>query len=242
LEQSLSGDLVPVGTIDNIAPTEDIRSVRFNGDKGFIVTFKKTDPLFTVDLSNPYDPKILGELHIPGFSTYIHLMDDNHLLSIGYDGDDQGNFSLFQGIILQIFDISDMRYPILTHKEVIGTRGTTSEAATNHLAFNYFKPKDLLAIPMAKCEGESGGRYYGDVMTFNGLMIYKATTDQGFTYLGGVDHGEQSSCSNWWTNSNSQVKRSIFMDDYVFSVTEEEIRVDMLSELGEDISVIDLVE
>jgi uncharacterized secreted protein with C-terminal beta-propeller domain len=240
LEESLTGNLVPVGKIDNIAPSEDIRSVRFRGDKGFIVTFKKIDPLFAIDLSSPYSPVITGELHIPGFSTYIHFMDTNHLLSIGYDGDDQGSFSWFQGIMLQIFDISDMTQPILKHKEVIGTRGTTSEAATNHLAFNYFKPKNILAVPMAICEGDGTGGYYGDVMTFNGLMIFKTSSDIGFEYLGGVSHGGQSSCRNWWTDSNSQVKRSIFMDEYVFSVADNEIRVANISKPGTDVSVIEL--
>jgi len=232
------GNLETVGMIDQIAPSEDIRSVRFNGDQGFIVTFKKTDPLFAVDLSNPLSPTITGELHIPGFSTYIHLLDTDHLLSIGYDSDDQGSFAWFEGVILQIFDISDMSQPSLIHKEVIGTRGTSSEAATNHLAFNFFRPRDLLAVPMAICEGGSGGSY-GDNMSFNGLMIYNVTANDGFNYLGGVDHQIEGSCSNWWTNANSGVKRSIFMDDYVYSVAEHEIRIQKVGQFGEDIAVIE---
>ena len=239
LKPLASGDLDTVGTIDHIAPTEDIRSVRFNGDQGFIVTFKKTDPLFVLDLSNPEDPTITGELKIPGFSTYMHLMDKDHILSIGYDSQEQGSFAWFQGVLLQVFDISDMQNPTLIHKEIIGTRGTSSEAATNHLAFNYFRPKNLLAIPMAICEGGSGGSY-GDTMTFNGLMVYKTTVANGFDYLGGVDHEIKGSCYNWWTNSDSAVKRSIFMDDYVFSVSDTDIRIDLISELGKHVAVIEL--
>jgi uncharacterized secreted protein with C-terminal beta-propeller domain len=241
LKTTASGDLETVGKIDNIAPTEDIRSVRFNGDKGFIVTFKKTDPLFVLDLSVPEDPKISGELKIPGYSTYMHLMDQDHLLSIGYDSEDYGDFAYFQGVMLQIFDVSDA--PKLIHKEVIGTRGSSSESATNHLAFNFFRPKNLLAIPMAICEESNGGGSYGDVMSFNGLMIYKTTIEDGFNYLGGVDHEIQSSCNNWWTNSNSAVQRSIFMDDYVFSVAEDEIQVGIISHQNvENIAVIELKE
>lgn len=226
LEQQGSA-LVPAGIIDPIAPTEDIRSARFNGKVGFIVTFKKTDPLFVLDLADPHAPTIKGELKIPGFSTYMHLLDDNHILSIGYDADDQGSFAWFQGIMLQLFDVSDMANPQLLHKEVIGTRGSTSDAATNHLAFNFFKPKSWLGLPMVVCE-QGGGGTYGDEMTFNGLMIYKVTTDSGFEYLGGIPHpatGGTVSCGNWWTNSNSPVKRSVFMDDYVYSVAMDEIRV-----------------
>ena len=243
--------LTVIGKIDNIAPTEDIRSARFIGDTGYIVTFKKTDPLFVLDLSVPHAPKIAGELKIPGFSTYMHRIDDDHLLSIGYDADEQGNFAWFQGIMLQIFDVSDMTDPILTHKEVIGTRGSTSEAATNHLAFNYFSNQELLALPITICESsepETGGSY-GDLMTFSGLLVYKVNVDKGFDYRGGVSHSAPESqhtywnaCSNWWTQSNSSVKRSIFMDDYVFSITEDTIKVNQISALETDIAVIYLSE
>ena len=241
-------ELVVVGQIDNIAPTEDIRSARFMGDKGYIVTFKKTDPLFAFDFTDPYQPKIAGELKIPGFSTYMHHLDANHLLTIGYDADDQGSFALFQGIMLQIFDVTDMSKPTLTHKEVIGSRGSTSEAATNHLAFNYFASKGLLAIPMTVCEKDKysgyGGRY-ADMMTFSGLLVYKVSVDNGFELVGGVPHiaperqeNYQGVCYNWWTRSNSYVKRSIFMDDYVFSITEDTIKSNHIEAMGKDVSVL----
>ena len=256
-----SGELVVAGQIDNIAPTEDIRSARFIGDKGYVVTFKKTDPLFVFDLSDPQKPTIAGELKIPGFSTYMHRLDDDHLLTIGYDADDQGSFAWFQGIMLQIFDVSDMTNPMLTHKTVIGTRGSTSEAATNHLAFNYFGTKGLLAIPMTICENgqewSGSGGSYGDLMTFSGLLVYRVNAETGFELVGDVPHiapevqktdrgfvpsppgGKyRNMCGNWWTQSNSYVKRSIFMDDYVFSITEDTIKANALSALGKDIAVI----
>ncbi|MFH1435424.1 MAG: beta-propeller domain-containing protein [Pseudomonadota bacterium] len=249
LEQK-NGRLDVVGQVDNIAPTEDIRSVRFNGNKGFMVTFKKTDPLFVLELSDPENPKIAGELKIPGFSTYMHIMDDNHVLSIGYDADDQGSFAWFTGIQLQIFDVSKLDDPTLIHKEVIGTRGSTSDATTNHMAFNFFAPRDLLAIPMTICEGGSGGGMSGDTMTFSGLMVFRVTVDEGFSELGRVSHADPDavaqdpyfSCGNWWTNSNSLVKRSVFMEDYVYSVARELIKVNHIDTLGDDLAAIDLVD
>ncbi|MGA1840066.1 MAG: beta-propeller domain-containing protein [bacterium] len=243
--EEIPNGLKVVGEIDDIAPKEDIRSVRFNGAKGFIVTFKKTDPLFGLDLSDPQKPMIAGELKIPGYSTYIHLLDDDHLLTIGYDSEDQGDFAWFQGIMLQLFDVSDMEDLKLMHKEVIGTRGSTSEAATNHLAFNYFAPKNLLAIPMTVCEGGSGGTY-GTEMTFSGLMVYDISLNDGFSERGRISHMESSyenwrgMCRNWWTDSDSVVQRSIFMDDYVYSVAMDKIIIDHLDYLGEDINIIDL--
>lgn len=246
--QPADGKLTVIGQLDNIAPTEDIRSVRFGTELGFVVTFKKTDPLFVIDLSDPTLPTIKGELKIPGFSTYMHFMDKEHLLTIGYDADDQGSFAWFQGIQLQVLDVTDITDPKLLHKEVIGTRGSTSDATSNHFAFNYFKPKDLLAVPMVVCEESSGGGSYGDEMTFNGLMVYNITVEDGFNYEGGIPHKMYepyndywgSSCSNWWTQSNSTVKRSIIMDDYVFSVAMDTIKISRLIDLGSPVAEVPL--
>lgn len=243
LEQQ--GDrLVEVGRVGDIAPKEDIRSVRFDGPRAYIVTFKKTDPLYVFDLANPKSPKILGELKIPGFSTYMHMMDENHLLTIGYDAEDKGSFAWFTGILLQIFDVSDPTNPKLAHKEVIGTRGSSSEALTNHLAFTYFAPKKLLALPMTICEDSNGGGSYGTNMTFSGLLAYEVTTATGFTRLGGVPHPIASGidCHNWWTNATSQVKRSIVMDDVVLSISEQLIKLNRLGDLSTDVATIDLTQ
>jgi uncharacterized secreted protein with C-terminal beta-propeller domain len=234
--------LALVGQVDGIAPSEDIRSVRFSGGTGFIVTFKKTDPLFVLDLSRPQAPEIRGELKIPGFSTYMHMLDDGHILSIGYDADDQGDFAWFQGILLQVFDVTDLADPLLLHREVIGTRGSTSEAATNHLAFTYFQPRGLLALPMTVCEGGSGGQH-GSVMSFSGLMVYRVGIDEGFEFVGGVPHAAESTtfhCGNWWTRSNSVVKRSIFMDDFVYSIALDRIDVAHLDDLEHPVTTVGL--
>lgn len=247
-----AGHLAVAGTVDDIAPAEDIRAVRFNGEKAFVVTFKKTDPLFAFDLSDPEKPVLTGELKIPGFSTYIHLMDDTHLLTIGYDAEDNVENAYFQGIMLQIFDVSDMSAPALVHKEIIGTRGSTSDAATNHLAFNYFPPKDMLALPIVVCEEgteDTAMWAYGDIMTFSGLMVYNVTVEDGFSLLGGISHVDPETpdsysgfCHNWWTRSNSIVKRSVIMDDYVYSVAMDAIRIAHKDSLNAPVAVVDLAQ
>ncbi|MBM4355420.1 MAG: hypothetical protein FJ109_16810 [Deltaproteobacteria bacterium] len=246
--QVKDGTLVTVGLLDNLAPNEDIRSVRFGTDLGFVVTFKKTDPLFVIDLSDPTKPTVKGELKIPGFSTYMHFLDKTHLLTIGYDADDQGDFAWFQGIQLQVIDVTDITNPTLLHKEVIGTRGSSSDAATDHMAFNFFKPKEALAIPMVVCEGGEGGDH-GDIMTFNGLMVYNVTVADGFKYKGGIPHampepdGEyyyDNACWGWWTESNSTVKRSVFMDDWVYSVAMDEIKISALNKLDAPVASVSL--
>lgn len=227
--------LVAVGRLGNIAPSEDIRSVRFSGERAYIVTFKKTDPLFVLDLRDPQRPTVMGELKIPGFSTYIHEMDRGHLLTIGYDASEQGSFAWFSGVMLQIFDVSVPTDPLLMHKEVIGTRGSSSEALANHLAFTYFPPKNLLALPMTICEGGSGS-FYG-AMTFSGLMVYDVTVLDGFKLRGKVSHAApgQDGCHNWWSSASSKVKRSIVMDDYVFSISDDSIKVTDLSDFSTEL-------
>lgn len=242
-------DLAIAGVVDGIAPGEDIRSVRFAGDRGFVVTFKKTDPLFVFDLAEPATPRILSELKIPGFSTYMHMMDDTHLLTIGYDADDQGDFAYFDGVMLQIFDVSNPLDPQLAHKEIIGTRGSSSEALNDHLAFNYFAPKDLLALPMTICEGGDEGNF-GDQLTFSGLMVYDVTVESGFALRGKLafpmaepvedPYGGEASCNNWWTDASSVVKRSVVMDDFVYGITDTLIQVSSLDAVEAPVGSVDL--
>ncbi len=234
-------DLITVGSLGGIAPTEDIRSVRFDGDRAFVVTFKKTDPLFAFDLSNPAKPTKLGELKIPGFSTYMHMLDEDHLLTIGYDADDHGSFAYFDGVMLQIFDVSDMTNPLLAHKHIIGTRGSSSEALTNHLAFTWYPEHGLLALPMTVCEGGDDGTY-GQTMTFNGLMVFDASVAAGFGEHGRVPHAVASgiSCGNWWTDASSSVKRSLFLDEYVYSISDAEMKVRSVNTLGSELVTVPL--
>jgi uncharacterized secreted protein with C-terminal beta-propeller domain len=236
LAETPSGALTRVGAISHIAPGEDIRAVRFDNERGYVVTFKKTDPLFVIDTLAPQQPKILGELKIPGFSTYLHRIDAEHLLSIGFDANDHGSFAYFDGIILQLFDVKDPTVPKLLHKEKIGTRGSSSEAATDHLAFNYLPSRGLLAIPMTICNGGGDGSF-GDTLAFSGLVVYRVDVGTGFERLGGVDHGTKNvTCSRWWSQASSQVKRSIFLDELVYSIADDRVKVQDLEHLGHDVA------
>ena len=101
----LDENLQTVSLIDDLAEGETIRSARFFGDTGYFVTFRQTDPLFSVDLSDPANPKILGELKISGFSSYLHFYGENLLLGIGYEADEETGVT--SGLKLSMFDISD---------------------------------------------------------------------------------------------------------------------------------------
>ena len=104
----LDSDMVIVGMIEGLAKGETIKSVRFMGDTGYVVTFEQTDPLFVIDLKNPEKPEVLGELKIPGFSNYLHPVTENYLLGIGVNGDDNGAKN---GMKVSLFDVSDKKNP-----------------------------------------------------------------------------------------------------------------------------------
>lgn len=240
-----NGALEQLGQVGGIGPGEDIRSVRFDGDRGFVVTFKKTDPLFVFDLVDPRAPRVLGELKIPGFSTYMQRLDANHLLAIGFTADDQGSYAFFNGIQIQIFDVTDLSAPALMWKKVIGTRGSNSEALTNHLAFNYFAPKKMLALPMTICEGGGNG-VYGDKLTFAGLMAFDISLESGITehgrlpFLDATGSAPGASCDQWWANSSSLVKRSIFMDDWIYGLSDAQLRVAALGDMSKPLQTLAL--
>jgi hypothetical protein len=238
------GALETAGLLDELAPSEDIRAVRFAGDRGYIVTFKKTDPLFVIDLADAEHPRVRAELKIPGFSTYIHRLGQDHLLTVGYDAADQGDFAWFTGVLLQIFDVTDASAPRLVHRESIGTRGSSSEALTNHLAFTYFAPRKLLLLPMTVCEGGDTNGGYGTLPSFSGLMAWEASADGGFSSLGGVSHpaGDGVTCGNWWTQGSSQVRRSILLEDYVLSLSDTQLKVNRLGSLSQDLVTVPLVD
>ncbi|MDH5542767.1 MAG: beta-propeller domain-containing protein [Nitrospinota bacterium] len=125
-------------------PGERLYSARFMGERGFLVTFKVTDPLYILDLSNPVDPYIAGELQIDGYSDYLHLVNENLLLGIGKDtvpdtssswGDGRGAW--YQGVKLSLFDITNPENPTESDSYIIGKRGTSSDALMDHKAITY---------------------------------------------------------------------------------------------------------
>jgi hypothetical protein len=137
-----------VGSVRQIAPGEQIRAVRFLGDTGYVVTFLQTDPLFVVDLSDPLAPQIRGELHVTGFSTYLHPFGDDHLIGVGREGTPEGRVL---GLQLQLFDVSDPTDPMRVHQEIIGAdldSWSWSEAEHDHHAFTFHSARNLLALPV----------------------------------------------------------------------------------------------
>ncbi len=145
----LDADMQRVGTLEGLAKGEEIKSTRFIGDRLYMVTFVQVDPLFVIDLENPRNPQVLGELKLPGFSEYLHPYDEDHLIGFGRDTtlDEYENVRL-DGFKMALFDVSDVRNPKVKFEEVIGGQGTYSELLYNHKALLFDKEKDLISFPI----------------------------------------------------------------------------------------------
>ena len=170
-------ELAVVGETPNLGkPRELIRSTRFVDDLAYVVTYERIDPLVVVSLKKPEDPKVLGQVEIPGFSTYMHPLDDGHLLTIGefVDPQDGGN----RALQLQIFDVTDPKEPKQQTSFVFPTGGN-SLASQEHKAFNYYADKGLLAFPYVNYDWNS---------MRSTLEVFRVSVDDGFDHLGSIDH------------------------------------------------------
>jgi uncharacterized secreted protein with C-terminal beta-propeller domain len=217
-----------VGSTPPLAEGERIFSARFLGDLGYIVTFRQVDPLFAIDLSNPENPKVLGELKIPGFSDYMHPLGDDHLLTIGRDIDEATQRD--NGTALQIFDVSDPVNPRLAHKALVGEG--YSEANHNHKAFNFYADKGLLAFPFVSYEGNFSST----------LELWDVSADAGFNRRGAVDHSDLvlDDCGGvpyaveefyYYCGYQPQITRGVFIDEFIYSISHGGVRVHDVSDL-----------
>jgi len=152
---------------------ESIKSVRFMGDKAYLVTFKTTDPLYTIDLSNPKAPKKMGELEINGYSAYLHPIGDDKLLGIGQDADEEGRR---KGVKIELFDISDFENPS-SLESITLSKGTYSELEQNHKALAYRSSDHLFAFPFSK-QGNEMNNYQNS----NYLGVYQVDGDSLKSY------------------------------------------------------------
>lgn len=152
------------GKITNLAKDERVYSARFLGDTGYFVTYKETDPLFSVDLSNPKNPKILGRLKIPGFSNYLHFYGEDKLLGIGMDVDKKGDVT--DGVKLSMFDISDKKNVKEEHKYTLKDVYST-DVEWDYKAALIDVEKNIIGFPAG---GENRQMYY----------LFNYTEEKGF--------------------------------------------------------------
>ncbi|MBL8957258.1 MAG: beta-propeller domain-containing protein [Myxococcaceae bacterium] len=235
------GQLLVIGESKPMAVGERIMSSRFSGCTGYVVTFRQVDPLFTLDLCDPTNPQVVGELKVPGFSSYIHPLDEGHLLTIGtYVPEDMQNW---QGrrIQLSIFDVTNKAKPTLAHTTTLGDSSSYSEAQHNHKAFNYFAAKKLLAVPFSDYGWgqDSNGDYWSSFTS--DLRVFGVDTQTGFTHKGAVAMKDLFRVHNYYGWSyywQPSVRRSVMADDFVYAISDAGIRVANINALGTPVATV----
>jgi len=250
----LNEDLEVVGSVEDIAPGESIYSVRFMGGRAYMVTFKQIDPLFVIDLSELTNPEILGKLKIPGYSDYLHPLDETHLIGIGKEVDASIDadlvhtdgavyYTAIQGVKIAIFDVSDVSKPVEMYKEVIGDRGTESLATSDHKAFLFDKERGLLVVPMTVAELKEGQEknQQGDYV-FQGVYVYDVSLEDGFDLRGRVTHYDSDEVfvkSGYYFRGESSIKRSLYIGDVLYTLSESRLQLNDLGELGNRVGLLD---
>ncbi len=249
-----SGNLNVIGKVEDLAPGEKIYSARFLGERAYVVTFKKVDPLFVIDLKDPTNPKLLGKLKIPGYSDYLHPYDQNHIIGIGKNtieaseelkGQRDLDFAWYQGVKLALFDVTDPENPKELAKFLIGDRGTESIALQDHKAFLFSKERGLLVIPVLLAEikdktEEADFPAYGDY-TFQGAYVFELTLDKGFVLKGKITHVADSETFKksgyYYFGAGDTVQRSLYIGDVLYTISDAFVKANNLGDLSEVKSV-----
>jgi hypothetical protein len=239
--QQDGGKLTVVGDTGTLVADETIRAVRMVKDRGYVVTFRGIDPLITVDLSNPGAPKKIGELTLPGFSTYLEPVDDTHLLAIGVDLPEPDPVTgatdwSRRAVQLSLFDVSDLAHPKRTASLPIGSTWAWTEAMYDHHAFNWYPQRGLLALPFADWTNLNTAPWYGQFKS--DVQIFNVDPAKGITALGGLGMADIYRFDNgyWSPWYQPWVRRSVMATDdlgwdWVYAVSDAGIRVASLSDL-----------
>jgi hypothetical protein len=211
------GVLEFVGGLQNLGVSETIKSVRFTGDRAFVTTFRDVDPLFALDLSDPSDPRAVGHVTLPGFSSYMQFIDDYHILAIGRNAA-RGTAGTTQ---IALFDVTDLTNPRLIDRDVL-PRYTESIAEADHHAFGWFAHHQLLGLPTSRTvtrrvdRNGDGFRESWQSVREDELFLYRidatvtAPSELGIQMVGDLQH-------------DSAVLRAAFIDQVLYSVAERSI-------------------
>jgi len=239
---TLDMDLNIAGRLENLAPGERIHSARFMGEKGYLVTFQKIDPLFVIDLADPLNPQVLGELKITGYSDYLHPYDENHLIGIGKETveAEQGDFAWFQGVKISLFDVSDVGNPQEIAKYEIGHRGTESPVLRDHKALLFDRARDLMVMPVLVAEIDAT-QYSGPVPSsaygrpvWQGAYVFRVSPEEGLSLEGRITHIEDPAeleGHRYYISSPFSVQRSLYIGDVLYTISEAMIKMNDLATL-----------
>jgi inhibitor of cysteine peptidase len=241
----LDANMSVVGSVTNVAPGEQIYAARFLGDRAFLITFRQIDPLFAIDLTDPVNPVVVGQLTLPGYSNFLLPYDENHLIGVGKDvivaqdhtdGDVPwwDGAAFYQGMKLALFDVTDLHHPVLLHSVSIGGRGTDSPALYDPHAILFDRASNLLALPISIAQvtdPEPNQPWQWGNTVFQGVQIYDVSLDKGFVLRGEIT--QIPSGDDIWADWDKQIDRVLFIGSDLFTLSNAELKVNDLDTLAD---------
>mmetsp|Transcript_47482 Transcript_47482/g.78580 ORF Transcript_47482/g.78580 Transcript_47482/m.78580 type:complete len:838 (+) Transcript_47482:50-2563(+) len=238
-------DLRLVGRVRGLGQGERIYAMRFIGSRGYMVTFREVDPLYTLDFDEPTKPRVLGELKIPGYSDYLHPIDATTLLGVGKAGNDAG---AIRGVKLALFDLSDVFKPSVKGEIELGGSDSHTAVSDDHKALLFDPKSSLLVIPITERVGwqdvkPSGESACEQPPTFHGAKVF--TLDEaGFSLRAAIEHsphrshtkafpeGGECACGGCCASTpcaSAMIRRSLYIGDDLYTISDGEVRATSLT-------------
>jgi uncharacterized secreted protein with C-terminal beta-propeller domain len=228
----LNMDLNVVGKLERFKMDETIYSVRFMGNKCYVVTFKQTDPFFVIDMSDPAAPKVAGELKIPGYSSYLHPYDENHIIGLGKENNT---------LKLSLFDVTNVTAPTEIAKYTVNASYSDSSALYDPHAFQFDAQRQLLVIPVSVnnivitpmfpstrtgvAEKSTAPSYWQGAYVFNVNL-------NGFTLKGSVTQLDNNTSAQngdyYWMSSNYWINRALYIDNTLYTLSNARVQLNSL--------------
>jgi hypothetical protein len=204
--------------VGGLGEGERVYAVRFIGDTGYVVTFRQVDPLYTLDLSTPARPRVLGELKLLGYSAYLHPVGDDLLLGIGRDISEDGRVL---GMQLSLFDVSDIRRPVRIQAQALGS--SWSEAESDHHAFLWWGSTRLAVLPV---------QAYAD-KPFAGAIGFRVGRS-GIDEVGRVTHTGEPGTPSGALSGGIPIRRSLVVRGSLYTVSDGGVKATGLASFADD--------
>jgi len=221
----LDESLLVIGSIESIAPDETIYSARFIDDICYLVTFEQIDPFFVIDLSDPTNPMILGQLKIPGYSSYLHPYDETHVIGIGKED---------SNVKISLFDVTDVENPVELSKYLItdddesSYSWTSSSALYEHKAFLFDEEKQLLIFPASDEYKESAYVFHVDTANDIELKGVISHIPENVTVKEEEPYGYY-----WKGYYGYSILRSLYIGDVIYTISDAMVQMNDMDSLEE---------
>ena len=232
----LDSSLHITGLLEGLSPGEMFYTARFMGDRAYLVTYQRVDPLFVIGLQDPSNPKVLGQLEITGVSDYLQPYDDNHLIGLGKSSTNVTweNAALFQGLKFSFFDVTDPSHPVDTGNYLAGDRGSDSPALNDHKAVLFDQSLNLLVVPVeiAKAQANSTYLWSYNPIVWQGAYVFSVTVQNGIVFRGGITQIPSGQLPNY-QDRNLFINRSLYIGNVLYTVSNGMVMMNSLIDLSE---------